>query len=275
MRHYPTAPTHLTGNRVADVRHVSVGEYRTEAHVHDEYMFLLPRTGQLVVNIESNVSPLRVAPMSFVMVPPQCMHDTHGYKSEQEHFAVYIAKDFVTHCERKAGQRLARAKIAIQTVPQPLLQVIRLAADTRYRNNNELGLYRKELTDQMVAASCIEAGLASAALPAGGIDARRELVSDICSYLDATLDQPISLDRVANEFGTSRRTLTRTFRDVTGETIVDYQSRQRVRRAALLLQTRQVTVVAAAAAVGIDSPSYLAQLFRKYGEPLPRSFKKI
>ena len=59
----------------------------------------------------------------------------------------------------------------------------------------------------------------------------------------------------------------------TGESIVDYQSLQRVRHASLLLQTPGVTVVTAAAAVGLDSPSYLARLFRKYGQALPRSFK--
>jgi transcriptional regulator GlxA family with amidase domain len=98
-------------------------------------------------------------------------------------------------------------------------------------------------------------------------------VKDIQTFLDSTLDQSISLDRIAYEFGLSRRTLTRMFRDVTGESIVDYQSRQRVRHASLLLQTPGVTVVTAAAAVGLDSPSYLARLFRKYGQALPRSFK--
>ncbi|MFL9891807.1 helix-turn-helix domain-containing protein [Paraburkholderia sp. RL17-381-BIF-C] len=105
------------------------------------------------------------------------------------------------------------------------------------------------------------------------VDARRELVKDIQTFLDSTLDQSISLDRIAYEFGLPRRTLTRMFRDVTGESIVDYQSQQRVRHASLLLQTPGVTVVMAAAAVGLDSPSYLARLFRKYGHGLPRCFK--
>jgi hypothetical protein len=34
-----------------------------------------------------------------------------------------------------------------------------------------------------------------------------------------------------------------------------------------------MSVVTAAAAVGIESPSYLARLFIKYGEPLPGTFK--
>ncbi len=48
---------------------------------------------------------------------------------------------------------------------------------------------------------------------------------------------------------------------------------RRVRRASLLPRMPGVTVMTAATAVGVDSPSYLVRLFRKPGEPLPRSFK--
>ncbi|RQR24550.1 AraC family transcriptional regulator [Burkholderia sp. Bp9143] len=273
VKHYPTASTHLSEDRVADVRQVSIGDYRTQPHEHDEYMFLLPRTGQLILNVESNASPLRVAPMSFVVVPPRRLHDTHGYRTQQEHVAVYVASDFVAYCERKAQRRLSCAKISIWSAPLPLLNAVRLATDTAQRDVGELAAYRKELTNKTLAATCVEAGLSSGHLPLTPADARRELVKDIRAFLDSTLDQSIGLDRVAYEFGLSRRTLTRMFRDVTGESIVDYQSRQRVRHASLLLQSPGMTVVMAAAAVGLDSPSYLARLFRKHGQALPRSFK--
>jgi len=273
VKHYPTANTHLSENRIADVRQVSIGDYRTQPHEHDEYMFLLPRTGQLILNVESNASPLRLAPKSFVVVPPQRLHDTHGYRKEQEHVAVYVASDFVAFCERKAQRSLSCAKIAIRSAPLALLNAVRLATDTGQHDVGELAAYRRELTIKTLAATCVEAGLIAGHLPLTPIDARRELVKDIRGFLDATLDQSMGLDRIAYEFGLSRRTLTRLFRDVTGESIVDYQSRQRVHHATQLLQSPGMTVVMAAAAVGLDSPSYLARLFRKHGLALPRSFK--
>jgi AraC-like DNA-binding protein len=278
MRHYPTTHTHLRGDRVADVRQVSVSHYRTRSHEHDEYMFLLPRTGQLIVNVESNAAPLRVSPRSFVVVPPQRAHDTHGREASQEHVAVYVASDFVAWCERKARRTLSCAQISIWSAPLPLLNAVRLATEagtgTHDRLSSELSSYRTDLTARMVAATCIEAGLTSAPVRLAPADARRELVKDICRFLDVTLDQPLGLDRIAYEFGMSRRTLTRVFRDVTGESVVDYQSRQRVHQASLLLQAPGVTVVSAAAAVGIDSPSYLARLFRRFGQELPGSLKR-
>lgn len=273
MKHYPTAHSHLSGDRIADVRQVSVGDYRTQPHEHDEYMFLLPRTGQLIINVESKAAPLRVAPMSFVVVPPRRLHDTHGYRPQQEHVAVYVASDFVAYCERKAQRTLSCARISTWSTPLPLLNAVRLATETGSREGGELAIYRRDLTARMLAATCVEAGLTSEHVPLSAAEARRELVKDIQAFLNSTLDQSIGLDRIAYEFGLSRRTLTRMFRDVAGESIVDYQSRQRVRHAALLLQAPGMTVVTAAAAVGLDSPSYLARLFRKYGQALPRSFK--
>lgn len=273
MKYYPTAHTHLFGDRVADVRQVSVGNYRTQPHKHDEYMFLLPRTGQLILNVESNLTPLRIAPTSFVVVPPQLVHDTHGYRAQQEHVAVYVSSDFVSYCERKARGTLASSKISIWSVPSPLVHAVRLATKSGIRPNEGLAAYCHDLTVRMVAATCIEAGLTAKYVPQTAADTRDELVRDIQQFLDATLDQPITLDRIAYEFGVSRRTLTRLFRDATGESIVEYQSRQRVRQASLLLQTPGTTVVMAATAVGLNSPSYLARLFRKYDRALPRSFK--
>jgi transcriptional regulator GlxA family with amidase domain len=128
--------------------------------------------------------------------------------------------------------------------------------------------------DRMVATTCIEAGLTTRPSRIGVADARRAMVEDIKAFLDATLAQRLDIDRIAYEFGLSRRSLTRTFREISGDSIVEYQSRQRVLRAATLLRLPRTTVVAAAAAVGIESPSYLARLFVKYGEALPGSFKR-
>lgn len=277
MKPYPTAPRHLCGDRIADVRHVAVGEYRTQPHRHDdEFMFLLPRTGQLVLNVESNVAPVRIAPKSFVVVPPQRLHDTRGYRPGQTHVAVYVASDFVTFCERKARRKLSHARISIWSAPLLLLDAVRVATETARAAempSTELAAFRADLAARTLAASCVEAGLTAAVLPPNPRDARAEIVRDICAFLDATLDQPVPLERIAYEFGVSRRALTRVFRDVTGESVVDYQSRRRVEVALTLLNSPGMTVLAAAAAVGIESPSYLARLFKRYGHAPPNVYK--
>ncbi|OXC73520.1 hypothetical protein BSU04_35610 [Caballeronia sordidicola] len=44
-------------------------------------------------------------------------------------------------------------------------------------------------------------------------------------------------------------------------------------RAAKLLSGSGTTVLAASMAVGVKIPSYLARLFIKHGQPLPKRFK--
>lgn len=273
MNHYPTTHTHLSGDRVADVRRNTIGNYRTQPHEHGEYMFLLPRSGQLIVNVESNPAPLRVAPRSFVVVPPRRLHDTRGYKTSQEHIAIYVASEFVDFCERKANKTLSCEIISIWSVPLPLLNVVRLAAGAAAAATDELNDFRADLMARVVATTCIQAGLKPTQSSLKSADLRRKVVSEIQAFLDCTLDQSVTIDRVAQEFNLSRRTLTRIFRDITGESIVEYQSRRRVHHASVLLREPGTTVVAAATAVGLDSPSYLARLFRKYGQPFPRTLK--
>jgi transcriptional regulator GlxA family with amidase domain len=54
-------------------------------------------------------------------------------------------------------------------------------------------------------------------------------------------------------------------RELTGDSFVEYQSRQRVLHGATLLSLPGTTVVTAAAVVGVESPSYLARLFTRDG----------
>jgi AraC-like DNA-binding protein len=280
MKHYHTAHTHLSGDRVASTFRISLSGYRTEPHEHDEYMFLLPRSGLLILNVESIGAPLRIAPMSFVAVPPQLVHDTQGNRAAQEHIAVYVARDFVASCEHKAKRSLIREKLTIWPAPWSLMSAIRLASLERSGGTmpdvgkGELADYRSDLMDRLVATACIEAGLAARPLPISAADARRELVEDIKAFLDATLAQRLDINRIAYEFGMSRRTLTRTFREQTGKSVVEYQSLRRVQYAATLLQSPGTTVAAAAAIVGVDSPSYLARLFARYGPALPGTLKR-
>jgi AraC-like DNA-binding protein len=276
MKHYSTTHTHLSGDRVAVTRKVTVNGYRTEPHEHDEYMFLLPRTGLLILNVESNPAPLRIPPMSFVAVPSRRFHDTHSTCATQEHIAVYVAADFVAFCEDKAERKLTRDTLAIRSVPWSLMNAVRLTNLERLSGSSagELAEYRSDLTDRMIATACIETSLNSRPVMTHAADTRSELVEDIKAFLDATLAQRLDIDRIAHEFGLSRRSLTRMFRDMTGDSIVEYQSRQRVRQAAAMLRSSGTTVVTAAAAVGFESPSYLARLFTKYGEPLPGRFKR-
>jgi transcriptional regulator GlxA family with amidase domain len=139
--------------------------------------------------------------------------------------------------------------------------------------SEELPRYRHDLIDRLIASACVEAVLNSAQSRADAELSCEQLVSEIKAYLDAMLAERVDIDTIALEFGMSRRHLTRVFREEAGESITDYQMRQRVMRAVALLNVPGTTVLSAAMSVGIDSPSYLARLFNKFGMPSPRTLR--
>jgi AraC-like DNA-binding protein len=274
MKHYPTTTSHIPFGQVSTVHCICVPRYRTNLHEHDEYMFLLPRTGLLMLSMETTAAPLRIRPMSMAAVPPKRFHQTYSDCGAHEHIAVYVESDFVAFCEEKAGRQMLKDKAMVYPAPWPLLSAVRLRRQQLAENADNLAGYRLGLVNGVVATACIEAGLTGSESPQSPADLRRDLVDDIKVFLDATLAQRLDIDHVADEFGMSRRHLTRIFRELAGETMLDYVSRQRVSRAVSLLKAPGATVVAVAAAVGIESPSYLARLFHRYGKPSPRILKK-
>jgi AraC-like DNA-binding protein len=269
---YQTASSHIPPGHVSTVCRVAETGYSTALHKHEEYMFLVPRRGVLVLSSEANDLPVKIAPATLAVVRPSLLHETGSHCAENEHIAVYVESDFVSYCERKANRTLSVNKIAVCSVNRALLSAILLQSQLADHEPDDFSRYRQDLVDRLVATACVEAGL-SPALRAGPVDRHKHLIDDIKLFLNATLTEQLDLDRIAEEFSLSRRHLTRIFRESTGESIGDYQTRQRVVRAAELLSVSGTTVLAASMAVGVESPSYLARLFIKHGQPLPKSFK--
>jgi signal transduction histidine kinase/CheY-like chemotaxis protein len=84
------------------------------------------------------------------------------------------------------------------------------------------------------------------------------------------------VDWFADEMGLSTRQLQRRLQEETGLSAASFTRALRLRRAADLLQTGQVTTVADAAdAVGYRDPSYFSQLFKEVHGAPPSEFKQV
>ena len=84
--------------------------------------------------------------------------------------------------------------------------------------------------------------------------------------LRARLAEPWTLDSLAEEVHLSRSQLARSFDAVTGMSPMAYLRRMRVERLAVLLVSTDLSIGAAAGAVGWDNSSYVSRCFRaRYG----------
>ncbi|MFM0433755.1 AraC family transcriptional regulator [Paraburkholderia aspalathi] len=280
---YQTAASHIPVDRVSATCRITMAGYATSWHEHEEFMFLLPSRGALMLNSEHSKHAQRIAAGVLAVVPPRGFHETASNRGEHCHTAVYVQRDFVSFCARKVNGAMVSGEAPRYCAPSPaLLGALHLQsqlsgqfdATAATAVDDELPRYRHDLVDRLIASACVEAALSGGAQ--GRVDAelsREELVGEIKGYLDAMLAERIDIDMIALEFGISRRHLTRVFREEAGESITDYQMRQRVARAAALLNVPGTTVLAAAMSVGIESPSYLARLFNKFGMPSPRTLR--
>jgi AraC-like DNA-binding protein len=98
------------------------------------------------------------------------------------------------------------------------------------------------------------------ALRAVASDAR---VAAAIDYIEAHLDEPVTVRTLAGRVHLSSSAFSRAFRDATGRSPYQFVKQARLERARDLLTAHRLTVSAAARAVGYSSTSHFIQEFRR------------
>ena len=100
------------------------------------------------------------------------------------------------------------------------------------------------------------------------------LIKEALITLRLTLDQPISLKRLADTLGVHPSYLSRAFKKEMGMTLIDYVNRLRVEEAKYLLDHGNVSVTDAAFSVGYTDPNYFSKVFTKLEHMTPHDYRK-
>jgi len=142
------------------------------------------------------------------------------------------------------------------------------------------GRIAAELLDRLMDGEAVPAELVVA--PSGGVVTRKSTdvlaVPDVDTaralrYLWEHLAEPLSVGKVAEAVGVSRRTLDRAFRTHLGRSVTDELNRKRIERCCeLLIGTRQ-SVVSIARQIGFRTEPYLFRVFRKQMGMTPRQYR--
>lgn len=103
---------------------------------------------------------------------------------------------------------------------------------------------------------------------------RIDMVKHTIRYISQNYAHPLTLDDICAATGFSKYYLCRTFREATGQTIIDYLNLQRCRSARTMLSAGDCTVAECAEACGYNSPSYFARQYKKYIGELPSAQKE-
>ena len=99
-------------------------------------------------------------------------------------------------------------------------------------------------------------------------------IQNCTAYIEAHLDEDLSLEELAWQVGYSEYHLSRKFKAETGENIRDYIKYARVERAKLLLSTSELSIKEIAEQLCFCAPSHFARVFREVTGQLPQQYRK-
>jgi len=94
-------------------------------------------------------------------------------------------------------------------------------------------------------------------------------------YMQAHLDESLSLSAIANELGMSQYYFCHLFKRSTGMSPHQYLMRQRVERARHLLKQPEQTIISVAMDCGFANPSHFAKCFRQHTGMNPKQFRNL
>ena len=103
---------------------------------------------------------------------------------------------------------------------------------------------------------------------------RNETIEQVCAYLAANYQQKFSLTDVAARFYLSPYYLSRLFRRVTGQSIVDYINGRRIEAAQRLLETTDLSISAVAERTGFASAAHFRRVFHEAMGMGPLQYRK-
>ncbi len=99
-------------------------------------------------------------------------------------------------------------------------------------------------------------------------------IRSCAAYIEAHLDEELTLEELAKEVGYSEYHLSRKFKEETGRNIRDYIKNARIERAKLLLSATDLSIREIAEQLCFCAPSHFARVFREVTGQLPQQYRK-
>lgn len=281
--------SHKLGQMQPDVLHCEFSNgdgYARDWHAHDCHMLLLPRHGSLLLSTEDRNHHAQLSSRAFSVIAPDFGHATLAAHGRESHLTLYVDPDYMRGYTPENLGINADAMIAGHGEWQRsnmLDNILSLHDQIVLTNRSREGgddVRRLRHINHLLFEECMRMVAGGKRISVAGSIGNRNntnnamLIRQIQTFISDHLDVHHDIDALCHQFHLSRRHLTRLFRDVTQETVIDYANRRRVEHAHRLICENGMSALDAGLAVGVDSPSYLARLFRKHLGLLPRDCRK-
>lgn len=98
-------------------------------------------------------------------------------------------------------------------------------------------------------------------------------IAEVVKHINARYEEKLPLPALSERFGMSPSYLSRTFKQVTGFSVVGYQNLTRIREAQTLLATTRASVADISARVGFEQFAHFNRTFKKITGTNPRRYR--
>lgn len=100
------------------------------------------------------------------------------------------------------------------------------------------------------------------------------IIKEAVTSIRFNIDQPLSLNAIADTLGVNPSHLSRTFKKALGMTLTDYINKLRIEEAKYLLDHSNDSVTEIASHVGYSDSNYFSKVFRKWERVTPHTYRK-
>ena len=105
-------------------------------------------------------------------------------------------------------------------------------------------------------------------------DSSTELMAQAVEYIRLNYAEPLSITKIASQFGLGRRRFTYLFERHTGMSPIHYLTECRIRRSKELLQTCRCSIARVAECVGYPDSFYFSRVFKRQTGLSPTEFRE-
>ncbi len=251
-----------------------------EMHFHSAVEVIIPLKGEVLVHALEEEYHVQAGEL--IIIPVGCSHDLHMGEGSERELLLYESNGAFTLKEFGALRQMMARPIYL-TQDDPMCEPVR-EIFFRIINVHRSGMMLRNLHNYAslmeIYAILGEDYLKKAATPAEMNALNRQLSGEdafnrALDYLNKNYMDDMTLDSLAAYAGFSRYTLSRMFRQHTGETFTQYLSRRRVDMAMELLSSTRLPVTQVALQCGFNSIATFNRVFREVKGCTPTQYRVI
>lgn len=229
-------------------------------HENVELLFCVEGEGTVV----SNAERISMRPGELAVVNSDHLH---AILTEEfcQYYCLIVDKALFATLDLPFGELEVQSRVADPEVRERFSRVIREMEERR-------PYYKTAVISEVIglaAVLCRRFGAESAVPEGGRRDNRLEMVKSAISYIRRHCCEELSVDDICRHVGFSKYYFCRTFKEVTGNTVVHYINYLRCQNARALLSTGRYNIGESAERSGFRNPSYFARTYKSQMGTLP------